>query len=242
MTCLLHDGRPLTIQGFAALYGIPAIVEQDMTETFLPGAFRACLARGARFVIATWNHFASYTWASVAAGTLRLWESEAGLSFEANVDANCFGLGIARYVAEGSAGASVLFAPLTAEKSASETVIKAAYLRDVCVTASPAYPTACWLGHANPATLPPYVRELRECWNVGREAHRIAQIGCPQESYGNNVEQPRAQAAAKPTLTEENPLGPPPAGMTMEEWLDFGHRIAWAASQYQSAELQRTSR
>ena len=55
------------------------------------------------------------------------------------------GRGQARAVADGLIGASVLFRPFKTEKTASGNIVQAATLTDICLTTSPAYPTATWL-------------------------------------------------------------------------------------------------
>ena len=171
MILLQHAGRPLTIGGFAALFDVPATREDGSTLVIRPGAFRSALKRGAALVRANWDHDMGFEWAAVATNTLWLWEDQTGLAFLATVRATPFAASLGRYIWEGTAGTSVLFTPGRSKKTAREEVIETASLDDICISATPLFQTACWLGHSALSNLPAYARNLRQKWNIGRCAY-----------------------------------------------------------------------
>ncbi len=146
MTEYLRDdhGLPLKIAGYANLFNT-SITRNGQTLEFAPGAFSATLSRGAPYVRATINHKREMTWASVWDGSLRLWQDAKGLAFSASLPATLEGRGHARAVADGLISASIRYRSFQTEMTASGCIVKAAILIDVCLTTSPAYPTAVWL-------------------------------------------------------------------------------------------------
>ncbi len=171
---LVHNGKPLVVAGYATLYDVPVTLEDGSTEIIRHNAFQSTLDRGAPFLRAAWNHHRGTEWASVADGTLECWQDDFGLAFQANVAATPHGASVARYVAGGAAGASILFTPLRSKKTATGTVVEFGFLRDVCITPTPAFPTAVWLDHSKLSSLPTYAQDLRRRWSIGRMKNRVA--------------------------------------------------------------------
>ncbi len=145
MTGLQHNGRPLRINGYAAVFDSEIHID-GQTEKFVFGAFAPTLSRGGIDVRMTVNHRRGETWASVREGSLSLWEDECGLAFSAQVPATSHGHGWARAVADGQIEASVLFRGFGKKPAPGGTIVTAAILTDICLTTAAAYPTATWLG------------------------------------------------------------------------------------------------
>jgi HK97 family phage prohead protease len=212
------DGKPLKVQGFANIFGAEAETEAGV-ETFRPGAFAKSLASGAE-IVATWGHCLDFIWASTADGSLQLWETDVGLAFECTIESSMRGLGLANFIAEGHAVASITFNPLELVKTATGRQVTRADLREICIFFEAAYPTAVWLaGDAQPDNLTPRSQGLRRRWIDERQARR---------TYAK----PAARAQRSQTLaaiSDEEAFGTPPAGMSMDEWLSFGRSCAHGA-------------
>lgn len=76
-----QNGKPATIQGYAAVFGAEAVIGGMFRERIEPGAFRSVLADGAD-VRALFNHDDNLVLGRTTNGTLRLSEDERGLRYE----------------------------------------------------------------------------------------------------------------------------------------------------------------
>lgn len=219
MDVLLHDSKPLTVRGFATVFGRTAETEHG-TEMIRQGAFADSLKSG-QDIVATWGHDHYFTWARTGDGSLRLWETDVGLAFEATIESSLRGRGLADFIAGGSACASITLVSLDHVETAVGKEVIRANLEEICVYTSGAYPTACWLaGDAQPDTLTARCRDLRRRWTAERQAPRHAMPSAATRAR---------RTAAQPELTDEEVYGPAPSGMSMEEWLDFGRSCAHGA-------------
>lgn len=223
---LLHDDKPLRVEGFANIFGTPAETECG-TEVFRLGAFASSLKSG-QDVIATWGHDAGFTWASTADESLELWETPTGLAFQATVESSLRGRGLVDFIAQGQAAASITFTPLDIVETASGREVVSATLSEICVFWHATYPTAVWLaGDAQLETLSPRAQDLRRRWTAEREAwstvdHAVKRA--PARATSARAQRARALAA----VSDEEALLPP-SNWSMEEWLDFGQRCAHGA-------------
>ncbi|MCH8859065.1 MAG: HK97 family phage prohead protease [Proteobacteria bacterium] len=138
------SGRPIKIVGYANLFDT-SITRDGQTLEFARGAFLPTLSRGAPDLRATVDHKRDATWASVRDGSLTVWEDACGLAFSALLAPTPEGRGHARAVADGLIFASIRHRTFKTETTASGCIVKAAVLIDICLTTSPAYPTATWL-------------------------------------------------------------------------------------------------
>ena len=160
------NGQVVRINGYASLFGAEGRINGQIIS-FDPGAFAPSLRYGAD-VRATIDHRYGATFARVRDRSLTLWEDCVGLAFSLTVPASAEGHGIARSVADGEIGASVLFRPFQRRKTAGVYVVERAILTDVCLTTSPVYRTAAWL---SPFELMNHMHDrallLRRCWLGG---------------------------------------------------------------------------
>jgi HK97 family phage prohead protease len=224
---LLYDGSPLLVQGFANVYGREAETESGV-EVFRPGAFASFLKAGAQDVVATWGHDRFFEWARKADGSLRLWETPVGLCFEAMIESTPRGRGLADFVAQGNAVASITFMPMDFVKTARGREVLRATLSEICIFFEAAYPTAVWLaGDAQPDTLTPRAQDLRRRWTVERQTRSVVDRvskRVPARTASARAQQSQALAA----VSDEEALLPP-SNMSLDEWLDFGRSCAHAA-------------
>src|SRR5580704_17834762 len=77
-------GKAMRVSGLAARYNSPAKIGKRFVEKLAPGAFRSAVQskQDTKFLI---NHDANRLMGSVAAGTLRLRETNDGLEFDADL-------------------------------------------------------------------------------------------------------------------------------------------------------------
>lgn len=159
-------GQVVRINGYASLFGAEGQINGQIVS-FDPGAFAPSLRYGAN-VRATLDHRYGATFARVRDRSLMLWQDCVGLAFSIAVPASTEGRGIARAVADGEIGASVLFRPFQRRKAAGVYVVERTVLTDVCLTTSPVYRTAAWL---SPFELMNHMHDrallLRRCWVGG---------------------------------------------------------------------------
>ena len=175
MTGLQHNGRALRVDGYATLFDVEINIDGKI-EKFAPGAFSPVLRRGAIDVRATVNHRRAGTWASVRAGSLKLWQDTTGLAFSAALPGNAEGRGLARAVADGQIGASVLFRPFGSKSTPGGYTVTAATLTDICLTTAPAYSTATWLSDFGLMRhMPDHALLLRSRWIGARQQARTRQ-------------------------------------------------------------------
>lgn len=166
--CLEHNGAAVRIDGYACIFGSEIRIDGQI-ESFAPGAFSPTLRRGAIDMRATINHHRAETWASVRDGSLKLWQDDVGLGFSASLPGTAEGRGLARAVADGLIGASILFRPFQSKPTPGGYTVTAATLTDVCLTTSPAYLTAVWLVPFELMNfMPDHALLLRRRWIGGR--------------------------------------------------------------------------
>lgn len=223
---LLHDGLPLRVRGFATVYGREANTEVG-TELIRPGGFVNSLQSGEN-VVATWGHNDGFTWASTADKTLKLWETPVGLAFEAGIESSLRGRGLADFVAQGNAVASITFTPRDIIRTATGREVVSAKLSEICIYHEAVFPTAVWLaGDAQPDNLTPRAQDLRKRWTAERQAwstvdHTVKRA--PARTMSARALRARALAA----VSDEEALLPP-SNFSLDEWLDFGRSCAHGA-------------
>lgn len=134
------EGRVL--HGFACLYGTESRDLGGFTETIRAGAFADVLA-GEPDVLLTFNHDESRVLARTASGTLRIFDEERGLRFEADLGDGPTARDVADMVARGDVrGASFRFriAPDGEEWSGERrTLTRVEHLADLSLATVPAY-------------------------------------------------------------------------------------------------------
>ena len=184
------------IRGYAALFNVfsqpgnrpePLIVR--------PGAFDLF----GRSIYLHYNHRGA-DYAGTRERTLRLWQDDIGLAFEADVPGTNAGLSLACAIAAGqmdqvSAGYGS-DRESTMERVDGEwtEIITATNIVEISITDEGGCPgTACWMSSADVDDLPDHVRKLTAKWSVGRQAAILARAG------RQALSQPRPSAAQQPS-------------------------------------------
>ncbi|MES2819801.1 MAG: HK97 family phage prohead protease [Pseudomonadota bacterium] len=131
-----------TLFGYAARFGDPAAVG-GFTEVILPGAFTRSLAGPAAASIrAVYEHNDAALLGRVGAGSLRLFEDDAGLAFELDLPSTTLGNDLAELVRRGDvSGCSFGFVPVRESWAGEVRQLHDVDLHEVTITATPAYPT-----------------------------------------------------------------------------------------------------
>jgi len=80
------DDGSIVVEGYAALYDVPADIAGMFREVIKPGAFRSALARGDDVTLNI-NHNDNFLLARTSSGTLRLSEDAKGLKVRSELDA-----------------------------------------------------------------------------------------------------------------------------------------------------------
>ncbi len=139
------EGR--TLHGFAALYGVESRAIEDrqlgrFTETIQPGAFADALA-GEPDVVLTFNHDESRVLARTTSGTLRIFDEERGLRFEADLSDSPAGQDMREMVRRGDVtGASFRFRVAPDGDSwdgERRSITRVEHLADLSLATRPAY-------------------------------------------------------------------------------------------------------
>ena len=204
--CLLDShGQPLKIVGYASLFDSPITID-GQTEAIARGAFTPTLRRGAPVVRALVNHHRTTTWASVRAGTLKLWETGTGLAFSAMIQNTIAGRQLARAVAGGHTGVSFQCRPLKTEETASGYAVTAAMLTEISLIGEPAYATGAWLSDPDLMDpMPDHALALRRQWAEPRHdtaaklrtmAAQVSALPRRAAASRSTPSQPRGQAIA----------------------------------------------
>lgn len=169
------DGGKRTVSGYAARFDVKSgVIAGSFREIIRPGAFRETLANNADVVL-TVNHDGARLLARTKSGTLRLREDKIGLRFEADLPDTSLAKDVGVLVERGDLD-SMSFAFTKTRDAWGEDEdgiplreLLAVNLRDVTITATPAYPdgTSVSVREGEPALV-----ELRE-WKSGRAADSI---------------------------------------------------------------------
>jgi HK97 family phage major capsid protein len=152
------DTRGRTIHGYASVYGVLSHDLGGFRETIARGAFADVLGTDVRCLL---NHDASQVLARSKSGTLRLFDEERGLRFEADLPDSPLGENVRAAVGRGDIdGASFRF-KVAADEWAGEvrTIVRVGELHDVTVATYNAYPDASVELRTRPENPTPAERE-----------------------------------------------------------------------------------
>ena len=185
------EGQIIEAPGYATLFNTPVCVAWDRCEQFLPGAFAATLRNRSAPVRVTVNHCEGH---SFDVPGLALWEDARGLAFAFAIPATWHGHALARYMAEGTAGASITFYNLSARRNGDLHSIELASLHELCITARPALLTSAWLSNHVASGLPIEAARLWRSWTAGR-ALRDADVKALRAAAQGAYDAQGAQAA-----------------------------------------------
>jgi len=133
----------MTVAGYAAVFNSPADIGDMWQEVVAPGAFAETLRSGSD-VLALYSHEIERLLGRQSSGTLRLSEDERGLSVEIDLPDTTDGRDVATLIKRGDLkGMSFGFCVTHDEWDETTTppkrTIHAVDLREVTITASPAY-------------------------------------------------------------------------------------------------------
>lgn len=133
----------MTVAGYAAVFNSPADIGDMWQEVVAPGAFAETLRSGSD-VLALYSHEIERLLGRQSSGTLRLSEDERGLSVEIDLPDTSDGRDVATLIKRGDLkGMSFGFCVTHDEWDETTTppkrTIHAVDLREVTITASPAY-------------------------------------------------------------------------------------------------------
>jgi uncharacterized protein len=92
------------LEGYAARFDSPALINNQFTETIKPGAFRSTLLAPGCDVLALLDHDVTRLLARTASGTLRLAEDARGLRFDLDVPQTTLGNDVLALAARGDLG------------------------------------------------------------------------------------------------------------------------------------------
>jgi HK97 family phage prohead protease len=196
------------------------------TETAFAGAVES-VARGAiapsarniRLLFATHDGEAR-AYADTARGTLRIWNDEYGLAFEADIAATLPGASsVARAVGEGmTTGASVYFRQMTGSERDGRRRIVSAAIDHITITAEPAYQeTAVWLDDVPIRDRPQEVRASSiEYARHGRQHRTCGKFSGPGQ-----------ESEPVPSVFDRSPRVPASLNRLLA---DPAHAAAWQAS------------
>lgn len=171
-------GEKRTISGYAARFDVKsAVIAGSFREIIRPGAFRETLANNADVVL-TVNHDGARLLARTKSGTLRLREDKVGLRFEADLPETSLAKDVEVLVQRGDLDA-MSFAFTKQRDAWGEDVdgvplreLIAVGLRDVTITANPAYPDGTSVS-IREASGEPALVELRE-WKAAKATASLA--------------------------------------------------------------------
>lgn len=246
---LQHNGTPVFVRGYTAVFNrfsVPLDCNDGQREIIRPGAFDRLVVVRPLDLVCSAYHLQGPGFASMRARNLKIWTDDFGLAFEAGpLRPTPVNRSIISAIVNNQMRACSWLATISDSRIEQiggeevQAIYKFASVDHIGPVEEGAYPdTCCWCSHEDPANFSAYAQQIVACWNASR----------PKEKPKSTAPiQPAARIAAirqiqKQPVTDEELYGPSPAGMTMAEWLDFGHRIACAASQHQRAGRQRTSR
>jgi uncharacterized protein len=133
-----RPGRVL--EGWAAVFDSPALIDGRVTEVVRSGAFRSTLASG-RDVLALQDHDPGKLLARTRSGTLKLAEDSRGLHFELALPATTLGRDLLEMVERGDiGGASFAFTARDERWQGDKRELRAVDLYEVSIVSSwPAY-------------------------------------------------------------------------------------------------------
>jgi phage head maturation protease len=177
--CILgEDRRPISIQGYGAMFGTLSLQPDDRGRHLLFG--RACcderLATGAN-VNLTCFHLDNTALAATSMGTLKVWsDRHIGLAFEAtNIAATPKNRSMVAGIAAGRIrGCSILWQPFDERLedlgySEPTKVVRKAQVLHITLCSDPLFPTTgCWLSSEIADSLPGHIRWLEREWHKGR--------------------------------------------------------------------------
>jgi HK97 family phage prohead protease len=157
-----------TVRGYACVFNALSKPLLDCGETHFreiikPGAFRL-----GRAVVASTHHHARTGFATTLDGTLRLWQDEYGLAFEAAVPRGAIGDGVNYTVGSGAACSFGLIARAIEWRDGEDMSVRIVHRCEIdhvsICPAGGAYPGGAWLASWE-NSLPPRYAELARKWH-----------------------------------------------------------------------------
>jgi phage head maturation protease len=245
MDFLQHNGRPVSVRGYTAIFDQPSVPldrNGGRRELVRRGAFDKILEASPRKLTCVAYHLDGPGFASIGEGNLKIWADNFGLAFQAGpLRATPINRSIVSAIVSGRVRTcSWLAAPAsTGDEEINGESIRVIRSFESVDHIGPvdeaAYPaTACWCSHENPAFLPWQAQQVIAHWEANRPATR------PRIPPSTNAPHSLAaaasqQIAAQPAMTDDEWAGPPPDGFTMDDWLTFGQHIAHGQREYDRA-------
>lgn len=166
---LYDDIEPLRVRGYASVFDRTYGRTGDMVR-IAPGAFADLTDSG---IYACYGHDPEHRFASVGAGTLRIWQDSYGLAFDFEVPSSWGGIWLASRIRAGEfREASMMLETLESrrvvENSRDVEVVTRGSIREISITAAGANPWTCvWLDDEG-EDLHPYAAGARARWQAGR--------------------------------------------------------------------------
>ena len=187
------------VHGFANVFretSLAILGEPEIRARILPGAFKL----DASPITLNVMHAASVHIASTADASLRLWECDYGVAFEATIPATPLGAGLRSAIASGATCAmSIGFQIMASERLSSISglpiyIVSKAALDHISICDSGAFPSArCWLDSMPVEQMQPDLAAVARRWRIGRAAHE-------QSKQCNLNRKPTTRAAATPAV------------------------------------------
>jgi phage head maturation protease len=231
-----HDGQPVYIRGYSAVFDRPSVPIEDnggRREIVRPSAFDR-FVRNPPFNLKCVVHHLEGPGlvASTYAGTLKLWTDSHGLAFEAGpLKATTENYWLLEAVVTGRLrGCSWLATPADyrietiddEEFRVIEDFKSVDHIGPVETGAGAYRDACCWASHEDLKDLTPELQQVIDYWEHSHAARRKPMLVATAHARARAVVAPRA-------MTDEEIYGPPPIGMTMDQWLDFGQSCAHGA-------------
>lgn len=231
-----HEGQSVFVRGYSGAFNrfsVPLDCNNGRREIIRPGAFDRVILVPPLALACSAYHLSGPGFASMRAGNLKIWADDYGLAFEAGpfqptpVNRHI----VAAIVRNELRACSWLatFADSRNEMIDGEEVHvirKFESVDHISPVPEGAYPDACcWCSHEVPFDLPPLMRPILDRWHRNRPTARSVSTPRRSKVIRHSASRPIAQAVASQVDPQEW-AGPPPRGLTLQQWLDFSFHEA----------------